>query len=70
MLATPAMTEFLEAINAINELITYIQDNTATVFDVEVDGVQYTVDTGTLNVVGQIHCEQGYAGTDGVCGKL
>ncbi|XP_053380924.1 uncharacterized protein LOC128549011 [Mercenaria mercenaria] len=66
---TSAMTELLIALNAITEVIEFIQNNTASIFQVTVDGVDYTLASDTASIVATVTCPSGYAGADGLCAK-
>jgi hypothetical protein len=63
------MTELLEALSSINEVIEFMQNNTATIFQVTVDGVEYTLESTSVDFVTTVTCPSGYAGADGLCGK-
>jgi hypothetical protein len=63
------MTELLEALTSINEVIEFMQNNTESIFQVTVDGVEYTLENTSVDFVGTVACPSGYAGADGLCGE-
>jgi hypothetical protein len=63
-----AMQELLQALGSINDAIEYMQNDTESIFQVSVNGVDYTLENTTLDFVGTVMCPNGYAGADGLCG--
>ena len=64
------MTELIEALNSINDVIGFIENNTVEIFHVNVGGVDYTLDNTSLDVLAAVTCPSGSAGADGLCGKI
>jgi hypothetical protein len=63
------MKELLQALGSINDAIEYIQNNTESIFQVTVNGVDYTLENTSVDFVATVTCPNGYAGADGMCGK-
>ncbi|XP_060604924.1 sushi, von Willebrand factor type A, EGF and pentraxin domain-containing protein 1-like [Ruditapes philippinarum] len=64
---TSAMKELLQALGSINDAIEYIQNNTESIFQVTVNGVDYTLENTSVDFVATVTCPNGYAGADGMC---
>ncbi|XP_060570713.1 uncharacterized protein LOC132729006, partial [Ruditapes philippinarum] len=64
-----AMQELLHALGSINDAIEYMQNDTESIFQVSVNGVDYTLENTTLDFVGTVSCPNGYAGADGLCAQ-
>ncbi|XP_053380916.1 sushi, von Willebrand factor type A, EGF and pentraxin domain-containing protein 1-like [Mercenaria mercenaria] len=66
---TPAMTELLDTFRSMVVFTKFIQSNSKSIFDVSVDGVEYTTDNSSISFAGTVTCADGYAGADGLCAQ-
>lgn len=63
------MTELLQALGAINDAIEFIQNNTESIFQANVNGVEYVPESNSSNFALIVTCPAGQAGAGGLCGK-
>ena len=63
------LQDVIDAIVSLELTAADIQANASTYFDVEIDGVIYTISNSSLTLSGIIDCPDGSVSNDGVCGK-
>lgn len=62
-----SLQEWIDAISYLELSAQHLQNSTADIFDVEVNGVTYTADTGSLTSQGVVTCPVGHVANEGAC---
>ncbi|KAH3852663.1 hypothetical protein DPMN_095176 [Dreissena polymorpha] len=64
---SPDLHTLQEAFKAIQEILTFLENNAPTIFSVVAGGVNYTVDPASIESFLGAYCKPGFSGRDGMC---
>lgn len=64
------MTEFLTAIESLDNSVVSLTENSTSIFDVEIDEMNLNTSQESIKYAISIECEEGFQTIDAVCGNI